>query len=365
MLEEGTAHRRDSGYMVYDGVVKVWPSVVQCLYEAQDAGSCASVFGQSAVQYYGRQCSAPFDAYAVGYCISVGKNHWNVDLKWNQLGPEVVEMLLCGLKSVQYGGGSVDVLRLSGNPIKNEGIRFLQQFPHQILQHMRTLKLSDCSLSQEAFDLLAETVPLLASLETLFIPSNPGGNGSTVNLLLALGKHQGVQHLKMDDTVIGRDDVVALFEVVQASGSLRELHIGSYHDISLECVQQLVKMVLSPSSLERLRVWVPSSVSPLDYIDSETISNNLTSLGFESMGASPEKLPIELGCTKLSNILKKNVTLEELWLRIPLGNTGVKAIVKSLKHNHTLKKLELSKAYHSRHFSESEQEFDNRIKWWH
>ena len=350
------------GYEVGGGVVGVWPSVVQCLYEAQDAGSCASVFGQSRLEYYGVGCSTPFDAYAVGYCVSLCRNDWYVDLRENGLGPEVVQMLVCGLKSVQYGGGSVRELRLSYNPITDEGMRFLQQFPHQILQQMRTLYLSDCGLRQRGFDLLADTVPLLSSLESLHISYNPGGNGSTVKLIQALGKHQRVEHLEMAGTVIGRDDIMALSEVVQPSGSLRELDIDSFSDMSPECVQQLVRMVLSPSSLSTLVVCVPSSVSPLDYI--ETISDSLTRLEFGSMGASSEQLPTELSCSKLSNILKENTTLKVLDLHIPLGNTEVRAIVDSLKHNHTLTLLGLSGRYHSQYFSESErQAFDHRIKW--
>ena len=147
-----------------------------------------------------------------------------MDLSLNGLGPEVVEMLVCGLKSVQYGGGSVSELVLSANPITDEGMRFLQQFPHQILQQMRALNLSGCGLRQKGFDLLADTVPLLSSLESLDISGNPGGNGSTVKLLQALGKHQRVEHLWMEHTVIGRDDVMALSEVVQPSGSLRATH---------------------------------------------------------------------------------------------------------------------------------------------
>ena len=355
-------YNEDRGYVVGDGEVRVWSSVVPCLYEAQDAGSCASVFGQSRVKYHGQWCSTPFDAYAVGYCVSLCRNDLNVDLSGNGLGPEVVEMLVCGLKSVQYGGGSVGELRLHGNPITDEGMRFLQQFPHRILKQMRTLNLSDCGLRQKGFDLLADTVPLLSSLESLDISRNPGGNGSTVKLLQALGKHQRVEHLRMSDTVIGRDDVMALSEVVQPSGSLRELCIGSVDDMSPECVQHLVRMVLSPSSLERVQVWVPSSVSPLDNI--ETISDNLTRLEFWSLGTSSEQLPTELSCSKLSNILKENTTLKELRLHIPLGNTEVRAIVESLKRNHTLTELELSRTYHFQYFSESErQALDHRIKW--
>ena len=349
----------DGGYEVGDGVVRVWPSFVQCLYEAQDAGSCASVFGQSTVEYDGLQCSTPFDAYAVGYCVSLCRNDWDVDLRANGLGPEVVEMLMCGLKSVQYGGGTVGGLNLSENPITHEGMRLLQQFPHQTLQQMKALDLLNCGLRQKEFDLLADTV-LLCSLESLDISFNPGGNKSTVKLLQALGKHQRVEHLRMDNTVIGRDDVMALSEVVQPSGSLRELTIGG--DMSPECVQQLVRMVLSPSSLEQLIVEVPSSVSPLEYI--ETISDSLTSLAVRTWGASSEQLPTELSCSKLSNILKGNTTLKELWLFISLGSTEVRAIVESLKHNHTLTRLWLSEWDHSQYFSESErQALDQRIRW--
>ena len=352
----------DYGYEVEDGVVRVRPSVVQCLYEAQDAGSCASVFGQSRVEYHGGGCNTPFDAYAVGYCVSLCRNDWNVDLGLNGLGPEVVEMLVCGLKSVQYGGGSVRELRLYHNPITDEGMRFLQQFSHQILQQMRTLDLLHCGLRQKGFDLLADTVPLLSSLESLDISVNPGGNGSTVKFLQALGKHQRVEQLRMAHTVIGRDDVMALSEVVQPSGSLRRLAIGNLSDMSPECVQQLVRMVLSPSSLERVEVQVPSSVSPLNHI--ETISDSLTSLWFRSEDASSEQLPTELSCSTLSNILKESTTLKVLVFDIPLGNTEVRAIVESLKHNHTLTQLWLSRRRHSQYFSESErQALDHRIKW--
>ena len=353
--EEGRGYglNVDRGYEVVWGVVvRVWPSLVQCLYEAQDAESCASVFSKSRVEYCGQLCSTPFDAYAVGYCVSLCRNEWNVDLGDNGLGLEVVEMLVCGLKSVQYGGGSVRELRLSRNSITDEGMRFLQQFPYQILQQMRTLNLSRCGLQQKGFDVLADTLPLLSSLESLDISGNPGGSGSTVKLFQALEKHQKVEHIMMVGTVIGRDDVMALSEVVQPSGSLRELYIGSYKGMSPERVQQLVRMVLSPSSLRTLWVYVPSSASPLDYI--HTISDNLTGLRFWSEGGSSAQLPTELSCSKFSNILKENTTLKELRLRIPLGNTGVRAIVQSLKHNQTLIKLRLSWGYHSQYFSESE-----------
>ena len=359
----GVRYREDMGYEVEDGVVKVWPSLLRCLYEAQDAGSCESIFCSLDIYYKGRGISTPFDAYAVGHCVSLCRNAWNVDLRWNGLGPEVMRLLGCGLRSVKYGGGSVKKLYLSHNPITPTGIEELAKFPHQILHQIRTLFLTHCDLRQVGFDLFADNLPLLSSLESLDISYNPGGNGSTVKLLRALGKHSTVETLDMSLIVIGRDDVMALSEVVHTSGSLRELKIGS-DVMAPECVTQLVRTVLSPSSLTDLIVWVPLSASPLDHID--TVHDKLTTLWLVSRGAPPPQQPSEVrGGIRFSNILKENKTLKVLYLFIPLEETEVRAIVDSLKINHTIARLRLSSRYHSQYFSVSErQALDKRIEWW-
>ena len=232
--EEGRVYNVDNGYMSEDGEVRVWPSVVQCLYEAQDPESCASVLGESRVQYCGQGCSAPFDAYAVGYCVSLCKNDWNVQLSVNGLGSEVVEMLVCGLESVENGGGSVEELVLSVNPIKDEGVKYLQKFPPRILENLHTLDISCCDLGQTGFDLLADVVSLLPTLQSLDISDNPGGNGSTAKLLQSLGKHQMIESLRMVDTGIGLDDIKALSGVVNQSTGLKELYIGRYKNMAPE-----------------------------------------------------------------------------------------------------------------------------------
>ena len=57
---------RNNGYEIGDGIVRVWPFTLRCLYEAQDEGSCESIFGELKVRYEGRQRSTLFDAYAIG-----------------------------------------------------------------------------------------------------------------------------------------------------------------------------------------------------------------------------------------------------------------------------------------------------------
>ena len=315
--------------------VYVKPSVVQCLYEAQDADSCTKVFGQSSVSYVGLSATTPFDAYAVGYCVSACRNSnaWNVGLTWNWLGPELVEMFVCGLKSVDCGSGFVERLDLSVNPIKYEGIAHLKKMPHQSLQRIKVIRLSYCELTQTGFDTLADLIPLLPSLTYLDISDNPGGNGSIVKLLKALGGHTTIEKLDVRDIGIGDLDVNALSEVVKPSGSLKCLYVGSdvysnrfCNELTPETWQLLVRTVLSPSSLTDLWLYVHKSFSPLEHI--ETISDSLSHL---------EIRIIELDDNELSIYAK----VRKVHTTAPSARTTSTALANALKSNTTLKYLHL------------------------
>ena len=128
--------------------------------------------------------------------------------------------------------------------------------------------------------------------------------------------------------------------------------------------KQLVKTVLSSSSLNA--VTIEDCEYPLDDID--TIGVNISTLSFynhrrhdlklNAVSANSSKVK---GGTKLSHILRKNTSLKELSLLIPLDKDEVQDIIDSMKDNHSLKWLDLSEIYHSQYFSESVQVLDTRI----
>ena len=285
---------------------------------------------------------------------------------------EGLEMLGHGMKSVYYGGGSIESLDLSlSQAIMNEGEHLLQ-IPHQILQHMKSLKLSLCDIDQRGFENLAECIPYLYSLTSLDIGGNPGGDGSLVKLLKALREHGKLQTLVMSYTTIGIDDVAALAGLLQSSSNLRQLAVGGSHrpPLATDVSNQLVRTVLSPSSLNRVIIW--KCEYPLDGI--ETINDSISSLSFiqpfdlkweqntspHPLTANPSRVK---GGTKLSHILRGNTSLKELRLHIPLDKDEVCDIIDSLKDNHSLWWLELSEIYHSQYFSESErQALDPRVR---
>ena len=365
--EEFKRVKRGSMTDMYEYKMDEWknvgPFLLECLYETQDIQICKRVFGQHRVKFYSH--STNYGIYALGYCISVCSNTWNVAIVG--IPREGLEMLVHGMKSVDYGGGSIEKLFfLECKGIMNEGEHLLQ-IPHQILQHIKSLRFKQCDIDQRGFENLAECIPYLHSLTSLDISYNPGGDGSLVKLFKALKEHGKLQTLDMTKISIGMDDVAALAGLLQSSSNLRELSVGGSHGppLATDVVNQLVRTVLSPSSLNT--VLIVGCEYPLDGID--TISDNISNLTFHPhsdlipprpLTANPSRVN---GGTMLSHILRGNTSLKELTLTIPLDKDEVHDIIDSLKDNHSLERLELSWRYHSEYFSESErQALDPRVK---
>ena len=339
-------------------VVTVDPLLLQCLYEAQYVQSCESVFGGYKLN---SDVGSPYDVFILGYFVSLCNNTWNVHI-WTSKG---LEMLGHGMKSVDYGGGSIEELDLVRSSPDEEHLLHLS---HHILQHIKSLGWKMSLMNQTGFDKLAGCITYLHSLTSLDISGNPGGNGSLVKLLKALRKHGRLQTLYMQCISIGMDDVAALADLIQPSSSLRELSVDGSNCggklLGPDIEQQLMKTVLQ-SSLQTLILHV--SKAALLHLDSIKVIG-VTSL---SLNIYPESYPPSTqtanigikGGTKLSHILRENTSLKELTLDIPLDKDEVHDIIDSLKDNHSLERLWLSKEYHSQYFSlKEQQQLDHRIR---
>ena len=351
------------GYKVRDDMVRVWPFIIQCFYEAQDVETCTNVFGHSRVKFEERGfIITPYDAYAVGYCVSACNNTWTVDLSRSECGSETFEMLVRGLQSVKkYGGGSIEELRLRFCMEVMEG-RHLVKLPNKIHERIRLLMIPSRNLD---LDILADSIPHLPSLTSLDISVYPGGVGSTAKLFRALIKHGKLKTLDMYNVVIGSDDVKALSDLIKApAGSLRELTVSIFQSQNFYVFQRLLRTVLSTSSLETLHItYLPLEWGHIDIIPQPQSS---FSAPFLPVNTCPEKPTANLGvkgAIKWSHIIRKNTSLKVLKLYIPLNRDELyDIIIHSLEDNHSLQELWLSGKSCSKYFSESEQQaLDDRI----
>ena len=231
-----------------DGHRIVTRFLLHSLYEAQEKVDCECVLGWSEVTF----TVTRFDCYAVGYCIAVSRSAWDLFGGFG-LGGEMVEMLVCGMKSKEEVHGSIEDFHLLPGPIKQEGMAHLKEMPQHVLRKISTLNVIGCELDGAALNLLSDIVPIMTSLKGLIINDNPVGPGGTVKLLQALGQLPNLHILGMLEINIGCDDIIALCKLIRPTGCLKELTIGD-KDMPPECVELMMKTVLSLSSLEELHV---------------------------------------------------------------------------------------------------------------
>ncbi len=316
---------------------QVTPFVVQCLYEAQEKADCESVFGRSKVVYSASTSTSVFDCFAVGYCIAVSRCTWEVIFQGSLLGPELVEMFVYGLRSQENVRGSIiDRLDLGFNPIGREGMAHLTKLPRKLLQQLSRLDLSACELDGTALDLLSDITPTMTSLKHLEIGHNPAGDGGTVKLLQSLATTNRLHTLGMEDVLIGCDCMTYLSDLIRPSGNLKKLDIGDKR-MQHDCVELLLKTVLSPSSLKHLVLYVGLTTSSFEHLKE---NRNITVLALRHVTMGTKTI------SRISQLLHRNTTLENLRFilssdSIPGIKDELRALSCALKVNRSLKTLGL------------------------
>ena len=387
------------------------PFFVQCFYEAQDASACDSVLGTSEVEFCSYSASFTLsDVFAAGWCVAASRCKWKLVLP--EVGGEVCEMLVAGLKSRPVVSGTIGEIYLYGSPIKQEGVAHLKELPRSISQNISQLFLSSCQLNASALDHLADVAPDMFKLEVLDISTNPVGDGGAVKLLHALSHLNNLRVLHMHGTSLGCADMEALAKLVSTdSAHLKVLWIDDKH-MSPECTERMMNVVLSSPSLEELIIYylyTPltielSATSPtLQKITLWYCSSSHTNMALPCLTKAlqtntsvteltvnydppPEQPPMaDLDSDELSGqhmhsdtaksvntepfaeLLKVNRTLRELDFFSShklFSRSGILSLSIALQHNNTLQCLQLPsacKGYFSQHELDS---MDRRLEFW-
>ena len=154
---------------------RVTPFFRQCVYEAQDTDRVKALFSSLDIHFNPPESVTNYDAFVLGYCISGFSNMWRLDVAG--LHGEDLKMMGHGMKSVQYGGGTIERLGFCTCLGILYNKNHLLTLPHDIVRNIRTLTFSNCEIDQNGLSNLAECIPHTLSLTTLGLVGNPGGPG--------------------------------------------------------------------------------------------------------------------------------------------------------------------------------------------
>lgn len=292
-----------------------------------------------------------YDMYVLGYTISHCGKLWSLGLRTTT--KSGLKMFSLGLNSTEYCHGSINELDLHQSPgVMNSGGHLLQ-IPHHALQTVTVLNLAGSEMNVTGFENLAKCIPRMPNLISLSVNDNPGGVGCLVTLMEELKVHQKLLILFMDMVTIGLRDVSSLSEMIQSSNNLRMLEVGgSYQEneeLTAEVDQELVKIVLLPSSLDKVKILIANNHGGCLIWDKvETISTSISSLTFftrKNVVMSITSTRETIGCTKFSTILRENTSLRDLRFLINLNRPELNELLNALEESESLERLQLYKKW--------------------
>ena len=193
-------------------------------------------------------------------------------------------MLGQGINAIDNSGCHIDNIDLWGSKVVIQKGEHILRLPPSILGNIKALNLRGCGISDTGLNNLADSIPYFKNMISLNISYNPLIPRSTVKLLQAFKKHSILEELHYRGLELGMKDVYALSDLIHSSRDLKRLCVGESYTRNItfgpEVLTELMRVVLSPSSLKTLYIRTNPNTFPLDHI--KTISDSIKTLQFTS-----------------------------------------------------------------------------------
>ena len=310
------------------------------LFEAHDNDVIAELLGSSDIQLHKQfRKVTPFDCFVLGYCMSHSNCTWKIDLQYQHIGDEEVEMLVRGaVEEETHCTGGISEIRLGRNDITYEGVKHLVDFPKQLISTLRIFILHHNHLDSDSCATLAHLVPHMPHLKKLDLFNNPNiGSGGVVPLITSLTTCNSLETLRLLNTGIGVKDCQALSELLSSSKSLKELHIGG-NALPPEAAELIISGLSSNTTLE----WLWMTNSQISLLEAVLLASMLSTNHTLVHLNLAECNIVSDGACQLAIALCTNITLEKLDMRDnPIGSIGAASFAEMLLVNKSLKVLNL------------------------
>ena len=316
------------------------------LYESQNLPVLRSVLGSG-----DRELSLPYSAtttdyFVAGYCLAHSNCTWKINCNNISVDDVAMEFLSKGIRS-NHKLTATDIsskivsASFRGGSITADGVRHFLTIPNLLLQHIKTLNLTNNNIDRRACDVLAEGVQMMPCLETLYLGHNRLiGSGGSVQLVSSLHSSK-LKGLHIYDTGISDPDFESIASYIHSTESLDRLYIGFNH-MSVKSIDSFCKALRANSSMRSLGIGghhlTTSHCVCLGQLLREPIHCQIKELVLKECSMTSD------GVAEVMSGLSDNHTLKELNLsENQIGSEGAIAVATMLKRNSSLETLQLDK----------------------
>ena len=227
-------------------------TLLHLLFESQNETLTTSMLGnEDIIRTVLQQRLSPHDAYVLGFCISLSRCQW--DLQLLSISDEHIDMMKGAIANWGCGQGRIISVSLKGGTITSDGIGNLLSLPHNTLSslhelnlwyqldskscdilaqclssltHLKALGLINCKIGSEDAQLLSQPLRANTSLRKLSLYSNVIMDRGTCSLAQALNENKCLQKLVLSYNQIGSEGAGLLTQSLHINTTLRELDLS-------------------------------------------------------------------------------------------------------------------------------------------
>ena len=311
------------------------------LFEAQYISAYSEMIGETAELTfdYGKKIT-PFDSYVLGYALSHSNCAWDINLNKSHIGDEGLAMLVAGMhhKDMSSEATNPQSIRLDVAicEITSTGLRHMDKIPQEVAASITELSLSENGRIREG---VASLLSQLKSLKALDLTDTDLTPQEIEQLAESLSNPQKLECLKLSFVLKSPDSTGHIFSALSHNTTLRKIVLERAR-VSEENISLLTSALRTNTTLKILHLVGCEINDHTAREISEALCDNSTLLALK-LGSNTN---IGLrGATALADMLKKNETLQELFLyNISIGEEGALKLAQSLKWNTSLEILDLS-----------------------
>ena len=224
-------------------------TLFRCLYESGNHSLMASLFSdKDKVHKVRRLLPSPSlqDMFILGKCIALSSCKWRLSFTLRGITFEHIKNFQRGLISVESGlSCKIEDISFSLDPIGDEGMIELLQFPEHILKNLDSLRLMSCEFRSCASIEFSKQLGKFSSLGNLFFHNNLLKEGEQLCLIEAMIP---LQCHYVTFSKLSPDECAVLLTKVSSIGKVELYQLGS------SSIEKVIECLPNSPSLEVLHI---------------------------------------------------------------------------------------------------------------
>ena len=264
--------------------------VFQFLFESQNEELMRSTFSRRDDVYKVSRVlpvPTPFDMYILGHCVALSSCQWILSFTLRGFLHDHIESFQRGLVSVPPHDYTILEISFSLNPIGNQGIHYISEFPEHVLQNLQGLRLAGVEADVQCLEELTKCIPCFSNLRKFHFHNNRFREGEQLPLIQSLCSQQ----IPLKDLVLSNLSKQECVLLLSATNNIQNITL---YQLSPTCIDAIVDCLPNASQLQCLHIeQTKCTYNDLTQLPSKLyLCTNLKTLRFVNCDIDSSMVPL-------------------------------------------------------------------------